>query len=131
MKEKSPLLDKQVIIYLSILIIIVVLILISARHILFKPWTARHWADPVTIGETAYLFGGVNDRNAREQKDFLENDVLMINFEENTLKRAGELPSRRYSVSSARLNGTIYIAGGYDLKSYLDEILVYDFRGAG
>jgi|GEM_PF-1654249 len=126
MKEKSPLLDKQVIIYLSILIIIAVLILISARHILFKPWTARHWAEPAVLGETVYLFGGINDRNATDPKDFLEKDILLLNLDESTLKRAGELPSRRYSVSAAELNGSIYVAGGYDLKSYLDEILVYD-----
>ena len=125
-KEKNPFLDKQVIIYLSVLIIVVVLILISARHILFRPWTARHWTAPVVMGDTLYLFGGINDRNANNQNDFLESDIITINFQENTLKRSGELPSRRYSVSTALINDTVYIAGGYDLVSYLDDILLYD-----
>ena len=122
MKQRSPFLDKQVIIYFAIILTAVGFIIYSARYVLFRPWTARRWVSTAAIDENLFTVGGINNFN------ILEDDIIQINLAENTLKRVAKLPSPRYAVSTAAYEESVYIVGGYDFDDYLDDILKYDTR---
>ncbi len=122
MKQRSPFLDKQVIIYFAIILTVVGFIVYSARHVLFRPWTARRWVSTAAIDERLFIVGGINNFN------ILEDAIIRINLAENTLKRVAKLPSPRYGVSTAVYGESVFIAGGYDFDDYLDAVLRYDTR---
>jgi len=120
MKNQSPWLDHQVLIYLGILVVLAAVTMYASRNILFRPWTSRRWVSAVSADEKIYTIGGINKYNR------LEDDIICIDLKENTLKRTGKLPSPRYGAGSAIIGGKLYIAGGYDFHVYLDQILVFD-----
>lgn len=118
--RRSPLLDRQVVVYVCILLAIAGSVIYAARSVLFRPWTARRFITAVTIENRVYVFGGLNKQNLPLR------DILCIDLEERTIKRVAEFPSERYAVSPAVAEGKIYLAGGYDTKGYYDDIFMFD-----
>jgi hypothetical protein len=118
--RRSPLLDRQVVVYVCILLAIAGSVIYAARSVLFRPWTARRFISAVTIENRVYVFGGIDKQNLPL------GDILCIDLEERTIKRVAEFPTERYAVSSAAAGGKIYLAGGYDTKGYYDDIFIFD-----
>jgi N-acetylneuraminic acid mutarotase len=118
--RRSPLLDRQVVVYVFILLAIAGSVIYAARSVLFRPWTARRFISAATIENRVYVFGGIDKQNLPLR------DILCIDLEERTIKRVAEFPTERYAVSSAVAGGKIYLAGGYDTKGYYDDIFIFD-----
>ncbi len=118
--QRSPLLDRQVVVYVCILLAITGSVIYAARSVLFRPWTARRFISAVSIENRIYVFGGIDKQNLPLR------DILCIDLEERTIKRVADFPTERYAVSSAVAGGKIYLAGGYDTKEYYDDIFMFD-----
>ena len=112
--------DKQLIVYFSFLTILLIVVLISSRFVIFKPWTARNWISAASDNEHVYIIGGIDMHNKPEK------DILHIDLQKKTLKRVGVLPTERYCTASAFISPYIYIAGGRDNNGYIDEIIRLD-----
>ena len=106
--------------YFGFLLLVFIAVGYSARNVIFRPWTARSWVVTSTLDKKIYVFGGKNGQNE------LVKDALVIDPVQNSLRRAGGQPTSLFGSSAASLGGTIYLAGGTDLKSISDEILRFD-----
>jgi len=112
--------DKQVLVYFTIFGILAIAVLFNAREIIMTPWTAREWISTAVDNENVYIPGGLDIHNEYNDK------ILHIDLKERTIKTIGVLPTARYSTAAVYKEPYVYIAGGYDIDGYLNEIVRYD-----
>ncbi len=109
-----------ILIYISVFAGLLLLAGISARHVIFKPWTARKWISAVEVTGRIYIFGGLGRGNR------VYDDVLAIDLRNNRLIHAGALPSPRFGTASAYFGGAVYVVGGFNGMRYFDEVVRFD-----
>jgi hypothetical protein len=124
-KANSRIIDNQVITYFVIIAVIIGLVAYASRGVLFRPWTARTRVSAVSDGHLVYIFGGLDRHNLP-----LEG-ILRINLEEKKIKQAATLPTPRYAAAAVLSGDTVYLAGGYDNKTYYTEVLAFDTKTNG
>ncbi len=107
-------------VYFSIFIILIGSAAYTARKVIFRPWTIRAEISAVSIKDNIYIFGG------RDTKGSSLDEVLHINVNKKSLKKAGRLPVPCSYNSAVYLNDMIYILGGYGRKNSKDHIIAYD-----
>lgn len=107
-------------IYISFLVVIIAAVAFAGRFVLFRPWTARTHTCAVELRGKIYIFGG------RHRTGKPLQDILCADFEENTLKHAGNLPEPLMSVTATSDGTFIYFTGGYNGKTYNSTVYRYD-----
>lgn len=112
--------DKQLLSYFSVLGFILLLVIISARQVLFVPWTGRTWVSLATDKEKVYIPGGMDLHNE------LTDSIFIMDLQKKTIKKAGSLPSPRYSTAAVFSDPYVYIIGGYGKEGYLDQVVLFD-----
>jgi hypothetical protein len=112
--------NKTVLAYFSILLLVLLGTVISARHVLFRPWTGRAYAAITSNEENIYVTGGINSSGMPL------NEIYQINLNKKTLRRIGKLPTPLYAVSTVIIENKLYIAGGFNGKEYSDSVMVFD-----
>ena len=109
-----------IIIYIAFFVVIIGSVAFAGRFVLFRPWTARTHTGAVTLQNSIYLFGG-RHRTGKPLKDILRADL-----KDNSLRSAGTLPEPLMMVSGTSDGSFIYLAGGYNGKTYSKTVYRYD-----
>jgi len=109
-------------VYLSILGAALLLVVWSARFVLFQPWTAREWASAAAAGGRIYLFGGRD----RAGQNFAE--VYRIDPSRLRIRQITALPSPRFGMAAVGVGDKVYVLGGFDGRRVFDDILELDTR---
>ncbi|MDA3812297.1 MAG: hypothetical protein PF518_18415 [Spirochaetaceae bacterium] len=79
--------DKQILVYFSIFLILFIAILINSREIIMTPWTAREWISTATNNEHVYIPGGIDIHNEYNGK------ILTIDLKKKTIKTICQVKS--------------------------------------
>ncbi|TFG61145.1 MAG: hypothetical protein E4H36_10915 [Spirochaetales bacterium] len=106
--------------YLTVFGSIIILILWASRFVLFQPWTAREWTSAAAVGDRIYIIGG------RDREGQVFGEIYRADPGKRRLKKTARLPSPRFGAGVAALGNKIFIVGGFDGRTYFDDILVFD-----
>ena len=102
-------------VYGAILLAILGTAVYTARHVIFRPWTAREWGAAEGVGQKIFVFGG------RTKDNTFYDDVYQIDLKANTLKRVATMPAPCFAMESILHNESIYLIGGYAGTHYTDK----------
>jgi hypothetical protein len=105
------------VIYLSVIAAAVFAAAYAGRYVIFRPWTSRTRVAAAVHGDTVFVAGGLDQKNAAR------DEIMAIDVSRESLRRAAKLPSPRFGTALAAAGDSLYIFGGYDGRTYLDEIV--------
>jgi hypothetical protein len=107
-------------VYVSVIAVLVGAVIWASRFVLFQPWTAREWVASVEVENSIYAIGG------RDRHGQVYSEIFKIQPERKKIRTVAELPSPRYGIGAAAVDGLIYIYGGFDGRWCYDDVVIFD-----
>lgn len=106
--------------YGAILLALLLVVLFSARQVIFRPWTARLSVAVAPYTGGFFVFGGRSERNE------LYDDIMRVDLVTGQLHRVGHLPRQLTGASAVNAGSAIYVLGGTNRSGTYDDIYRLD-----